>query len=65
MGRMSHENQQHEHDCNSEYMVVVSSKHNCHNTSYHSFSLPVVLNVTRKAAIYLRDDVIADSFGGW
>ena len=41
MGRMSHENQQDELYYNSEYMVVVSSKHNCHSIFYHLISLLV------------------------
>lgn len=59
-GRMSHDNQQNELYCNSEYLVIVSSKQNRDNISYHFLSR---LNVTCKAAIYRVRH--RKQFGGW
>lgn len=58
--KLQTENQQNELYCNSEYLVIVSSKQNSDNISYHLFSR---LNVTCKAAIYRVRH--RKQFGGW
>lgn len=65
MGRMSYKNQQHEHDFDSEYLVVISSKHSHHKIFYRLFSFIVGLNVTvRQQSIHAATS-FADSFSGW